>query len=56
MKMVLLKMKNGKQILDMSEIGKIIKNLVLVFNFMVMEINMKEVGKMIKEMDRVLFG
>lgn len=56
MRMVQLKIKNGKQTLNILEIGTIIKKMVLVYNFMEMEINMKGDGKTIKEMDKVHFG
>lgn len=50
--MDLPKTKNGKLILNMLEIGKTIKNTDLVYNFMVMEINMKVGGKKTKETDK----
>lgn len=56
MKMVHQKLKNGKAIQNISETGKIIKKMDLEYNFMEMGINMKGVGKEIKEMDKVLFG
>ena len=41
MKMDLKKLKNGLQIQNTLEIGKIIKKVDLVYNFMVMVINTK---------------
>jgi hypothetical protein len=44
------------QIKDILAIGKIIKKVDLVFNTMVMEINMKGAGKKVKELVRVHIG
>lgn len=56
MKMDQPKIKNGKLILNISEIGTIIKKMDSVYNFMETEINTKGVGKMIKEMAKELSG
>lgn len=56
MKMGHQRIRNGKPIRNTQEIGKITKKMVSVFNFTEMEINMKEDGKLIKEMDKEHFG
>jgi hypothetical protein len=47
---------NGLVLISMSVIGLIIKNMDLVFSIILMAINIKEDGKLIKDMDKVLIG
>lgn len=46
------KEKNGSKLRDILEIGKITGRMALEFNFIKMEINMRECGKEIKDMDK----
>ena len=55
-KMELLKEKCGKKARDTSETGETIAKKDLVFNSILMEINMKECGPWIKSMDKELTG
>ena len=43
-RMVVLKVKNGVKIVDTTENGEIIKNMVLLFKFTEITTDMKEVG------------
>ena len=47
---------NGMALINMWEIGKIIKKMALVFNIIQTETSMREDGARIKGMDKVLFG
>ncbi len=47
---------NGLVLISMLVIGLIIKNMDLVFSIILMAINIKEDGKLIKDMDKVLIG
>lgn len=56
MKMGLKNLINGQALINMLEIGKIIRKMGLEFSIIKMEINIKEGGATIKEMDRAHIG
>lgn len=51
-----LKIKHLKSLINIKEIGKITKKMVLEFKFIRVEIGMKESGKIIREMEREHYG
>jgi len=51
-----LKERNGSLQQGTLEIGRIIRNMSLVFRYIKMEISMKECGKKIKDMDKEHIG